>query len=348
MQDFNNQPSSRLFWLVFYLPLIVVVGELITIITILAKGAESLVSSKALVTFSVLVVLLIIAAITIIVLFYTSKKKNLELEKTTDTQVKEIEELKMKLTQADGYKKSFKLLGDGFRKVHKVTAEGPHDIEAYNTAMSIFCTNLAKVFHDITGRKYSVCIKLLADEVDKVDYKSLCVTTFCRDIHSDDRNEGDDMEHLVSESMAFDTILKHINRSKGRSFCKNRLPYVPGYYNSSFKKYEGYSTAAPFHQHMSGDQKNEIWPLKYKSVLIVPICPGDDKDRTPDRVYGFLCIDTLEMDSFDEPIDAILMMGCGDGLFYCTRKIKGLLNELKQKQPNGKHVGESQGGQSNS
>ncbi len=138
-------------------------------------------------------------------------------------------------------------------------------------------------------------------------------------------------QFLLTDNSDFKLIFENYKKDKVRNVCffSNDLIIYPNYQNSLLKQ-DGYykklrnkgGTNAPRHI------KETLWPLKYKSTIVVPIIPMIDKDmiKTDNAkngnkqdeaplLAGTLCIDANEIDIFDEIIDVNLMQSFSETIF---------------------------------
>jgi hypothetical protein len=211
-------------------------------------------------------------------------------------------------------------LNQGFTHIHDATRENPANSDHLLEACRNLCGNVATAFSVLTGSPCSVCIKVLAEEQFE-ERTRLRVVTMCRDNQSSDMRDypqATPVKHWLDENSDFSRILQHISTPRGRFFISNRLPFYPGYRNTSFANY-------------GGDPGGDIpgfrglyrlwrWPLPYKSVVESPICPGISSKRSPDNLVGFLRVDSPRMFVFKEKFDTEILMGVADGIFTAVEK----------------------------
>lgn len=213
------------------------------------------------------------------------------------------------------YSNVFPILNEAFSKLHD-TMRGEHLEQEYRDAFKDFCTKLAHVFRNVTGVDCSVCIKIpIKTRNNNRKITNLKAKTLVRDALSIKRDSIDSIrvDHFFQQNTDFEYIFNHINSDKGRYFLNNNLPSIPNYKNTSFLA-KGDSITY-FHEGASIEEKEKDWPLPYKASIATPICPGISNQRSLGTLFGFLCVDSVQANVFNEKIDPELVCGCADGLY---------------------------------
>ena len=80
------------------------------------------------------------------------------------------------------------------------------------------------------------------------------------------------------------------------------------------------------------DEREKNWPLHYKSVIVVPICPSIEDQRSTNSLLGFLTIDSDKKNIFVEEIDAEILSGCADGIYNALKSALSLAKLSAQKK----------------
>jgi hypothetical protein len=152
------------------------------------------------------------------------------------------------------------------------------------------------------------------------------VETFCRHDRHDDppgmRSEGADR---VIENTDFRMIFDQ-ETSKTYFFCNN-IPELRDYQNS----------------HMTdGDRES----LPYRAAIVWPIQrarrPGQGDDQRYD-IWGFLCLDTMAVDVFDEDVDVPLGAAYADTLYSMfQRVVEGVQGDAKDASSSERSTSESE------
>ena len=64
-----------------------------------------------------------------------------------------------------------------------------------------------------------------------------------------------------------------------------------------------------------------LWPLPYKSNIVVPIVPLNTTNLKETRLQGYLCLDSSRSNAFDMDMDVQIMLGIADGIDPAIRKV---------------------------
>ena len=161
---------------------------------------------------------------------------------------------------------------------------------------------VARTFTLITGYPCRACVKEVhypegsATAVPATSARALRdlrVSPLCRDGAGGPPSPADEKEHFVSDNTDFEVLF--LKRWRHRWFMSNDLTREESYKNSSWV-----------------DDR----PRDYRSTCVWPIQKTDDK--TDDGLHdtlGFLCVDSLDPDIFDERFDFHVGAAMADSLY---------------------------------
>jgi hypothetical protein len=332
----NTSSDEKESWLVrnhIFFPLIIALGEAVTLSFLIKSFYEKSHEVTTHVLFAILLLLLIVACI--FSFYYIKKAKKLS------KCINELKKEKLELINIDKknkmYKIAFKEINHAYMYIHKL-----HRIKGsskdYVTALSNFCTHLADTFKNITGEGCSVCIKYTSFVADdsKNKEQEIAVKTLCRDIHSfpERGNQDNGTTHLLKHNTDFEEVFKKISEQHNNCFFCNDLTQVHAYGNSSFLKY-GEESFKPFGQYTKPEDRSNAWKLPYKSTIVAPICPDIDERKKGEEnkfVQGFLCIDSKSTEIFDSITDKEILLGCAVGLYNTVKEFKKLIEQEETEQ----------------
>lgn len=185
------------------------------------------------------------------------------------------------------------------QRASKLEAELPDKNYEHCQGKTIqMCSKISDAFSIIKNTQISVCIKFINTK-DKLDY----IETLARDFKSlDERNDYDEASDTLNDNSDFKSIISshtkiHVQKKWADIFyCQNNLPHIYGYYNSHLNEAElSNGILGIFLRHFQ-------WTLPYRSTLIVPISNYND-----DSFYGFLCLDSKNIYSFNTKSDIDLL-----------------------------------------
>jgi len=151
--------------------------------------------------------------------------------------------------------------------------------------------NLQKVFALTADPQCRVCVKQLRDDAKSVE-------TICRDSGSEGQNEPEIAK--IEENTDFHNIMRKIRGYERYFYCNDLLALGDLYENST-----------------------PNWDERYKSTIVWPI-----RGPLPNRNYdvaGFLCVDSLKTDVFDEKKSVQVGAAVADILYIlldCVAKLK--------------------------
>jgi hypothetical protein len=246
------------------------------------------------------------------------------------------------LQRMAAYTEIFRLLNEGFSQLHN-GLRSELAKEELKMAFKDFCTKLSYAFEKITGTECHVCIKIPlqissgrhshSGSKTKNKLTNLKAHTFVRDSLRGYRDKVDAMKisHLITENSDYEYIFNNINSQKARYYFSNSLPAVLVYKNTSFLAGGEQSNSLYFRESVPLDQRRREWPLHYRSCITVPICPGINSQQETATLIGFLCVDSIEENVFNEKVDPEIICGCADGLY---NPLKMYIEQYYIKSPN--------------
>jgi hypothetical protein len=182
------------------------------------------------------------------------------------------------------------------------------------------CATLSQGFQKISGYDYDVCIKVITQKFSEKDNVSPLVTTLCRSSNSRTYNTSKD--HYISKNTDFDSIFLNIMKPDGVYFFDNKLPFLSNYQNTSFEIYSENFTYKGIPNETKKKQRLKIWPLPYRSTIVVPIVGASEKPEEINnqnlenkKLRGFLCIDSKNMNIFDEENDVSILKSAANMIY---------------------------------
>jgi len=190
------------------------------------------------------------------------------------------------------------LLKDAFAKVHSYRKNENNDDETFVKTMVNLCDNVQKLFTDKNMCTCSVSIKV---PVKGSLVEGASVMNLCRDsLHTKKRDTANykDVNHTIIGNTAFRKVLNKVLRNNSKSFAyiNNSISKTPDYDNTSKEVYS--------------DGK-----LPYESEIVVPIIPTEKDSNKTYEALGFLCVDCVSENKFDEKYDVALIEGVADGIY---------------------------------
>lgn len=279
------------------------------------------------------------------------ENKNIELKETIkNLQIKAT--LSEQISRNSKYAEALQHLNLAFAPMHDILRDSfevdlqnkqlLHEfIERYIFTLKSFCTHMSNSFALITGKNCAFCIKLIEETtLSKVDCS---VYTLVRDNVSEARRKNENnrtIKHWIKANSSYSSIISKTIDSSQRSFFSNRLPFLPRYNNSSFQIYGEPKTT----YEASTSELLAQWTLPYKSTIVTAISPNIIEKFNEDSIIGFICVDSADLDVFNEVIDKELLVGVSDGIYNTLKRLVEILklennqnfitNEKFRKQPN--------------
>jgi hypothetical protein len=237
-----------------------------------------------------------------------------------------------RMQSVKGYVEAYEHIGMGFAKIHQLQRKmqflDPQSlIFKDQTAFLIqdfgeVCTHIAEGFRLITGKEdIAVCIKLLSGNGEPTGRSS--VYTLVRDARSTSRRGYDERKiyHIIENNTSYYDILRLLSKAQlGRRFISNNLPQYPGYKNSSFIVHG----QAEWNNSLSAEQRDNNWLLPYRSTIVTGIYPEHPDIGKNNNLIGYLCIDSNNIDVFNEKYDTPILTGVADGIYNTLMQFKQL------------------------
>lgn len=188
------------------------------------------------------------------------------------------------------------------RNLHnKLILEYPNvktkSLDAIILCLSNYCTQIAEAYEKIKNEKIGVCIKYTNGEISNPYVKTLC-----RDIHSlNSRQEVDESKRVdyMFQNTDFAHILQLVSENKKYKdlfYCGNRLANKHQYANTHLMDIELPSGLFSYYQ------RRNLWPLPYKSSIVVPFLSADGRN-----IDAFLCIDCPLSNGFNIDRDVVIL-----------------------------------------
>lgn len=191
------------------------------------------------------------------------------------------------------------LLKDSFAYAHLYRKTAGHQDEEFMRAMIKFCENLKKIFDKKTRSKCSVSIKVPIKTNIVVEGTSL--ENLCRDPENHRTRDTvvySKTNHTIIGNTAFQKSLNNVLKNNSKKYYIN---------NSISKLGDNYDNTS---RDCYADGK-----LPYDSELVYPIVPIFNLDEQNIECCGFLCIDCVHPNSFDEYYDVAIIQGVADGIY---------------------------------
>lgn len=173
---------------------------------------------------------------------------------------------------------------------------------SWDTSQAVFARvmdDIATVFLQLTGRPCGVCLKLFAqDPASKADM----LFTWCRDRESARRRGQDNGKGFFP--VAGNAAFHYIMNSEENYFLSNNLQEHQGYFNN----------------HRSD------WDRHYRAALVLPVQRRGlpDEPAGYNDLIGFLCVDSIHTDVFEEPEMVELCACIVDNMYWPLRCLQSL------------------------
>ena len=256
------------------------------------------------------------------------KAKYADILKTINGAFGEIHRIMRELNSNGGYEKYLEMdLSKLSKEELKKVEQGMNGIITKITQGLIqVCNQIESAFRILTGdEKIAVCIKgIVGKNLLENNIESCYAITLLRDHRSNYERGLDPLDvnnkpilHYLTEdhNTSFSVIIKSIRKKSAKPFFCNVLPLLNPYENSSFNnpKY-GKPTKRPW-MNFSDEQVIDAWTLPYRACIVYPLLPDHNADQALDKLEGFLCVDSYEMNVFNESYDPVLLAGLSDGVY---------------------------------
>ena len=314
--------------------------RILLIITLLAVFPHLMFASTLLVilnTFSyILLSGIILSLIGVLILFF----RNRNLKRINDGLINQLKQIRLDKNKLEKYYQGYAAFNAAFSGINEIKDPDLSKVmELENGDILLlrddlgnlrkFCTYVAKAFSQITDSHCAVTIKLLRY---KQEEGTAFVETFVRDYDSKlsrpspESDRINKIKHKLIDNSDFSYIFdpKRDSELKNRVFFCNNLPCEIGYRNSRLDV-EGINWAPDDSIKMTEEEKKRrvtLWPLPYKSTIVVPIVPYSTKKLLSHvKPQGYLCIDSNHINAFDPKGDVEIVKGLADGLYPAMRSI---------------------------
>lgn len=234
------------------------------------------------------------------------KKLNIKIQEQNDN----LSKLEIKYNSSVRYKELFKYIRNGFSYIHDIPRT-ENDIKDIFNNFEKFCNSISEGFTYVKNFNCSVCIKIV-----NLDENKLYVQTVSRSIRVGEERkltDGADVLHDLELNSDFFQVFTKFKHHDKRHYFSNNLLKETMYCNTSFPIYHSNLTHEGFSDNVSYEEKLRLWKLPYKSTIIVPITPLNNGDKN--KIKGFLCIDSSEVDIFEDVIDIDILKGVSDGIY---------------------------------
>ncbi|MDE5975997.1 MAG: hypothetical protein K2G69_05570 [Muribaculaceae bacterium] len=221
------------------------------------------------------------------------------------------------------YSEIFAHINAGFSSLHSIIRQDRNDPTLILQNLSNLCDWLAQAFNVIYEEKVGVCIKFLRKNEQG---KRVSVQTLVRDTYSKtiQRKTGtnDTTQHWIDGNSDFDFIYSNFDDDNVDTsfYHEAHLPVCKDYKNT---RIHGNWMAKKPLRIFENMVRRKLWPLKYRSTLVVPIVPLLADEQSQDTIIGFLCIDSPKEGRFNNTVDVDILRGVSDGMY-------NLMNELYQ------------------
>lgn len=213
------------------------------------------------------------------------------------------------------YAEAFEDINIGFAELHKIQRDEIDDIQEIVKKIISLCNSVSGVFTKIYGHHIGVCVKMISIKNERAFSETLA-----RDKKSSAKNRRtgtkdkskDEDEHWLDMNSDFSYLyLNYDDDNKDTSFYhKTKLPIREDYLNTRLRDWPPKKVRL-----FNSIVRRKLWPLKYKSTLVVPIVPLLADDQNQKALRGFLCVDSPKENCFNIQFDVDILKGISDGLY---------------------------------
>ncbi len=224
-----------------------------------------------------------------------------------------------------GYANAFGDLNLALTHIYTIERKVDRDAKYITEELKQTCTHISNSFSSIKSYHVGVCIKLMA-KADKSDDAE--VITLCRDEKSEKKRpiykgNNQKISHKILENTDFKFINEHV-KEQGCCYINNYLPFTRNYRNTRLSGNEEIYNGNFFIRWFA---IFFLWPLSYKSTLVLPIIPLSINDREPSKLRGFLCIDSSHLGTFNKNADFEILQGVSDALYNKIDELYNLIDK---------------------
>ena len=224
-----------------------------------------------------------------------------------------------KYSKKTAYAEIFHDINIGFSNLHSINRNNDINKDAILLSLGFLCDSLSIAFGKIYKTNIGVCIKFLTYEGARP-----VVLTLMRDRNSKlNRKTGvaDETIHYLDQNSDFKFIQSNLEQSTSNTsfYYEPKLPIRKDYMNTRLP-----NNWPPPQQKIWGFEnivRRRLWPLQYRSTLVVPIIPLLANEQKKDKIRGFLCVDSPKEDIFNDKLDTIILKGICDGLYNHIDKL---------------------------
>ena len=203
------------------------------------------------------------------------------------------------------------LLKDAFAKVHLIRKSKTTDPAIIVNTLVFMCNQLKIYFDKKTKQPCGVSIKIAIKSKTSLSSDTK-LHNLCRDKSNTKRDTETykNIEHKIFNNSCFNHIFSHLTGNQ-----KNKLFYI----NNDIEGSKDYQNTSK--------QAHEDGKLPYKSEIVVPIIPLSNETDREYNLFGFICVDSPQKNSFDDNYDLAILQGVADGIYdiiqqWSQRKIQ--------------------------
>jgi len=220
------------------------------------------------------------------------------------------------------YALAFNIINQGFAELHELErSEEPEEIKL--NSLEKLCDAFSVTFTSGTTAQCNICIKVLSKSENRLEVKTLARDSTSKKSRPMQQKDTDkNLHHWVDANTDFSTIIQNMGSSEKRYFCSNNLPWLNDYKNTRMPDSDKHSSNSFIYNQI---RKTWGWPLPYRSSLVVPIVPGHFNSTNSEKLAGFLCIDSPQINVFKEKYDLPIAQGVADGLYNVVVKYYNLI-----------------------
>lgn len=223
------------------------------------------------------------------------------------------------------YSEIYSNINTGFSYLHSINRQQEERTDTILQNLSNLCDSLAEAFTKVYGEQICVCIKFLIKDEQQ---RRVCVQTLVRDTYSKtiQRKTGtnDSTQHWLDGNSDFEFIYSNFDDDNidTRYFHEAHLPICKDYKNTRLHSNWMSQRHITIFENTT---RRRLWPLKYRSTLVVPIVPLLADEQSKDKIRGFLCIDSSKEGRFNKNVDVDILRGVSDGLFNQIDRLHQLI-----------------------
>ncbi len=223
------------------------------------------------------------------------------------------------------YSEIYSNINTGFAYLHSINRQHERQTDIILQNLSNLCDSLAEAFTKVYGERICVCIKFLIKDEQQ---RRVSVQTLVRDTYSKtlQRKTGtnDSTQHWLDGNSDFEFIYSNFDDDNidTRYFHEAHLPICKDYKNTRLRSNWMPKRSPVIFENIT---RRKLWPLKYRSTLVVPIVPLLADEQSKDKIRGFLCIDSSQEGRFNKGVDVDILRGVSDGLFNQIDRLHQLI-----------------------